>query len=66
MASKTAILSVRIISDAKKAIAGFKEATGGLDKLEAGLKKVQPAATVAAGAVIALGKQAVDLSLIHI
>lgn len=60
MASKTAILSVRIISDAKKAIAGFKEATGGLDKLEAGLKKVQPAATVAAGAVIALGKQAVD------
>lgn len=60
MASKTAILSVRIISDAKKAVAGFKEATGGLDKLEAGLKKVQPAATVAAGAVIALGKQAVD------
>lgn len=60
MASKTAILSVRIISDAKKAVAGFKEATGGLDKLETGLKKVQPAATVAAGAVIALGKQAVD------
>ena len=60
MASKTAILSVRIISDAKKAVAGFKEATGGLDKLESGLKKVQPAATVAAGAVIALGKQAVD------
>ncbi|HAT6642583.1 TPA: hypothetical protein JAL43_001082 [Corynebacterium striatum] len=60
MASKTAILSVRIISDAKKAVAGFKEAIGGLDKLESGLKKVQPAATVAAGAVIALGKQAVD------
>lgn len=60
MASKTAFLSVRIISDAKKAVAGFKEATGGLDKLESGLKKVQPAATVAAGAVIALGKQAVD------
>lgn len=60
MASKTAILSVRIISDAKKAVAGFKEATGGLDKLENGLKKVQPAATIAAGAVVALGKQALD------
>ena len=60
MASKTAILSVRIISDAKKAVAGFKEAVGGLDKLEGGLKKVQPAATVAAGAVIALGKQSLD------
>ena len=60
MASKTAILSVRIISDAKKAIAGFKEAAGGLDGLEKNLKKVQPAATVAAGAVIAMGKQAID------
>lgn len=60
MASKTAILSVRIISDAKKAVAGFKEATGGLDGLEKNLKKVQPAATVAAGAVVAMGKQAID------
>lgn len=60
MASKTAILSVRIISDAKKAVAGFKEAAGGLDGLEKKLNKVQPAATVAAGAVIAMGKQAID------
>lgn len=60
MASKTAILSVRIISDAKKAVAGFKEAAGGLDGLEKNLKRVQPAATVAAGAVIAMGKQAID------
>lgn len=60
MASKTAILSVRIISDAKKAVAGFKEAAGGLDKLEGKLKKMAPAATVATGAVIAMGKQAID------
>lgn len=60
MASKTAILSVRIISDAKKAVAGFKEAAGGLDKLEGNLKKVAPAAGLASGAVIAMGKQAVD------
>lgn len=60
MASKTAILSVRIISDAKKAVAGFKQAAGGLDKLEGNLKKVAPAATIAAGAVIAMGKKAVD------
>lgn len=60
MASKTAILSVRIISDAKKAVAGFKEAVGGLDKLQGGLKKVAPAATVASAAVVAMGKQALD------
>ena len=58
--SKTAILSVRIISDAKKAVAGFTQAAGGLDKLEGGLKKAAGASTVAAGAVVAMGKQALD------
>lgn len=58
--SKTAILSVRIVADAKKALAGFNQAAGGLDKLEGGLKKAAGASTVAAGAVVAMGKQALD------
>ena len=38
--SKTAILSVRIVSDAKKAIAGFDNFAGKLDKLDRGASKL--------------------------
>lgn len=40
MASKTAILSVRIVSDAKKAIAGFDNFASKLGKLESGANKL--------------------------
>lgn len=58
--SKTAILSVRIISDAKNAIAGFNAAGGGLDKLEGKLKNASAAMSVASAAVIGIGKQTLD------
>lgn len=58
--SKTAILSVRIISDAKKAVAGFNEAGGGLDKLEGKLKGAAAGMSVASAAVVAMGKTALD------
>ncbi|MEJ4100731.1 hypothetical protein V5S96_10245 [Corynebacterium mastitidis] len=58
--SKTAILSVRIISDAKKAVAGFNEAGRGLDKLESGMKKAAAVGTAATAAVVGMGKQALD------
>lgn len=58
--SKTAILSVRIVSDAKKAVAGFTAAGGGLDKLEGKLKGAAAGMTIASTAVVAMGKQALD------
>lgn len=58
--AKTAILSVRIVSDAKKAVAGFQQAAGGLDKLEGRLKKIAGPMTAASAGVIALGKQSLD------
>lgn len=60
MASKTAILSVRIISDAKKAVSGLKETKSGIENLESGLGKIAPAAAAASAGVVALGKSFVD------
>lgn len=58
--SKTAILSVRIISDAKEAGKGFSKAAGGVDKLEGKVKGAASAMSVASAGVIAFGKQALD------
>lgn len=58
--SKTAILSVRIVGDAKKAVASFNEAAGGIDKLEGRLKKGATAMSAVSAGVIAVGKQALD------
>lgn len=58
--SKTAILSVRIISDAKEAGKGFSKAAGGVDKLEGRIKGAASAMSVASAGVIAFGKQALD------
>lgn len=58
--SKTAILSVRIISDAKRAVSGFAEATGGLDKLEGRVKTAATAMTAASAGVVAFAKTALD------
>lgn len=60
MASKTAILSVRVVSDVKNAVQGLDEVATRSEKLESGLKK---AAAPAAGVVAALGimgKAAID------
>ena len=58
--SKTAILSVRIISDSKEAAKGFSQAAGGVDKLEGKVKGAASAMSVASAGVIAFGKQALD------
>ena len=58
--SKTAILSVRIISDAKEAGKGFSQAAGGVDKLEGKVKGAATAMSVASAGVIAFGKEALD------
>ena len=58
--SKTAILSVRIISDAKEAGKGFSKAAGGVDKLEGKVKGAASAMSVASAGVIAFGKEALD------
>ena len=49
MSSKTAVLSVRIVSDAKRANEGFKRAAGAGDKFGQRMRKM------ATGVVSALG-----------
>ena len=60
MASKSAILSIRVVSDAKDAAKGMDTAATGVAKFESGLNK----ASIAAGATLAvigkLGKDAID------
>jgi len=58
--SKTAILSVRIISDSKEAAKGFSQAAGGVDKLEGRVKGAATAMSAVSAGVIALGKQTLD------
>lgn len=58
--SKTAILSVRIISDSKEAAKGFSQAAGGVDKLEGKVKGAATAMSAVSAGVIAFGKQTLD------
>lgn len=58
--SKTAILSVRIVSDAKKAIAGFDNVASKLGGLEGAAKKAAGFGTAAGAAWIGLAGQAVS------
>lgn len=67
MASKSAVLSVRIIADAAKAAAGFNDAEkhvgsfeSKMDKIGGTVDKVAGVATVASGAYVAFAKQTVD------
>ena len=60
MASKTAILSVRVVSDTKDAKKGMDDVATGVDKLEQGLNKATVPAGLALGAITALGKGAYD------
>lgn len=57
--SKTAILSVRIVSDAKQATKTFDNFASKLDKLEGRLTKVAAPMAAASGAVIAFGASTV-------
>ena len=58
--SKSAILSIRILSDAKQAKKDFADTASSLEKFESGLDKITPAAVAAVGGVVALGKTAFD------
>lgn len=60
MGSKTAILSVRVVSDTKDAKKGMDDMATGVEKLEAGLDKATVPAGLALGAIAALGKGAYD------
>lgn len=57
--AKTAILKVDIISDARKANAGFDQAAGKVSAFEKGLAGASRAATVVGAGMVALGVQAV-------
>lgn len=57
--AKTAILKVDIISDARRANAGFDQAAGRVSAFERGLKQANRAATVVGAGMVAVGVQAV-------
>ena len=65
MAGKSAILAVKIISDAKEAISGFKETADSADGLGGKLAAIGPGALAVGGAIVAgavaVGKELYDL-----
>lgn len=58
MASKTAVLAVRIISDARGAQQGFEDTAKSADKLEGSFGKITKGAGIALAAVVALAAKA--------
>lgn len=60
MAGKSAILTVKILTDASQSAKGFDEATGRLDKFQSGVSRLTPYAAGAAAALGLAGKAAVD------
>lgn len=58
MAGKTAVLSVRIISDSKDAQKGFEETRSAADKFKSGLNKATVVAGLVGAALVKLGKDA--------
>jgi hypothetical protein len=58
MAGKTAVLSVRIISDSKDAQKGFDETRSAADRFKSGLNKASIVAGVVSAGLIKLGKDA--------
>lgn len=65
MAGKSAILAVKIISDAKEAVSGFKQTADSADGLGGKLSAIGPGALAVGGAivtgVVAVGKELYDL-----
>lgn len=60
MAGKTAILSVRVVSDTKDAQRGVNETAGAWEKFEKRLDRASVYAAATGGALVVLGKKAVD------
>ena len=60
MASKSAILAIRVVSDAKDAQRGMDTMSSKVDKLEAGLNKMAIPAGIAIAAIGKVGKEAID------
>ncbi|QBZ73186.1 tail length tape measure protein [Gordonia phage EricDab] len=58
--ARTAILAIRIISDASRASRGFDEAQTRMQRFEAGARRAAAGAAVAVGAVAVVAKQAFD------
>lgn len=56
----SAILSIKILTDAKDASKGLDQTSGKLDKFQSGLRKAAVPAAIAAGAVVAFGKAAYE------
>lgn len=59
MAGKSAILTVKILTDASKAGKGVDQAAGKFGRFQSGLSKLTPYAAGAAGAVALFGKKAI-------
>lgn len=57
--ARTAILAIRIVSDARNAAQGFDQAARGMDRFASGVRAAAGVATVAAGAMVAIGAAAV-------
>ena len=60
MASKTAILSVRVVSDVKNATQGLDDVADKATRLEDGLKRAAAPAGIAVAALAGIGKAATD------
>src|SRR6185437_15916285 len=60
MAGKSAVLTVRILTDASKAQAGAQQASSTYDRMGKDIEKLAVPAAIAAGAIAVLGKQAID------
>lgn len=60
MAGKSAILTVKILTDASSSAKGLDEAQTRVQKFESGLDKLTPAAAGVVGAIALVGKAAVD------
>jgi hypothetical protein len=60
MAGKSAILSIKIITDASKAGAGITQTTSKLDKFRSGMQRAAIPAAAMAAALITVGKKAFD------
>lgn len=62
MANKSAILSVKLVSDAKEFGKGFKTAESGLDKFQKKVSKLTLPATAVVGGLAVIGKKTADLA----
>lgn len=57
---KSAILTIKILTDASQSAKGIDQASGRLQKFQSGVSKLTPYALAAGGALVAFGKSAVD------